>query len=112
MPAPTNGTFLLDTGASHTCIDKSLLAPLGLTPTGQMPMHTPSTGSTPIMADLYDVMLFVPGATGLPGWIIEAVAVTECDFSAQGIHGLIGRDILNKAILVYNGPAGQYSLAY
>lgn len=97
LPQPTTGTFLIDTGASNTVVDASLIAPLGLTPTGAVMCHTPSTGKSALPFNQYDVMLVIPGSVGSPAWIIEALPVMECDLSAQGIHGLIGRDVLNRA---------------
>ena len=41
-PAGGQGRFLIDTGASGTCVDSALIAKLGLTPTGSVNIHTPS----------------------------------------------------------------------
>jgi hypothetical protein len=112
VPSPTSGIFLVDTGASTTVVDKSLIAPLGLAPTGAAMCHTPSTGQSAIRFDQYDVMLMVPGNAPGQVWLVEALPVMECDLSAQGILGLIGRDMLNKSLLVYNGPANEFTLAY
>jgi len=38
---------LLDTGASMTCVDPTVIAALGLAPTGMTQMITPSTGAVP-----------------------------------------------------------------
>jgi hypothetical protein len=112
VPTLTSGTFLVDTGASNTVIDVSLIAPLGLAATGAAMCHTPSTGQQALPFNQYDVMIFIPGAPGAPAWIIEALPIMECDLSAQGIQGLIGRDILDKGILIYNGLSNQFTLAY
>ena len=61
----------------------------------------------------YDVMLVIPDlSTDTPAWIIPAIPALESHLTGQGIHGLIGRDLLDKAILVYNGPISVFSLAY
>lgn len=61
----------------------------------------------------YDVMLIIPGPSAdSPAWIIPAIPVLESHLTSQGIHGLIGRDVLDKAIFVYNGPINLFSLAY
>lgn len=45
VPAPQVIRALVDTGASVTSIDPSVLTALNLTPTGSTLVHTPSTGS-------------------------------------------------------------------
>jgi len=113
VPQITSGTFLVDTGASSTVVDASLITPLGLTPTGVAMCHTPSTGQAALPFNQYDVMLFIPGtAPGQIPWIIEALPIMECDLSAQGIQGLIGRDMLDRAVLIYNGSSKHFTISY
>jgi hypothetical protein len=102
---------LIDTGASGTCVDTTLLAPLGLTPTGSVPVQTPSTNGVPVQCPQYDVMLIIPGAGGVP-LTFQAFPVLCTDFSTQGISGLIGRDVLALCSLFYNGVTGQYNLSF
>lgn len=112
-PAMVAGSFLIDTGASHTVMDPGLIAPLGLTPTGSTPIHTPSTGAGSLTCDEYDVLLHIPAAGPFGfGHIIEAMPVIIADLRSQGIDGLIGRDVLAKCILIMNGPAGRATLAF
>ena len=33
-------------------------------------------------------------------------------FQAQGYHALLGRDILQRCVLTYNGSVGIFTLAY
>jgi hypothetical protein len=107
---------LVDTGASNTCIDPSVLigqnpAGLALTPTGTVSMTTPSTGTTPHIADQYDVALLIPHATLTP-LVRLTIAVASVELLAQGFHVLIGRDILKDCVLVYNGTEDLFILAY
>lgn len=45
--------------------------------------------------------------------LIPNLRVIEGDFkSKQGIDGLSGRDILKDALLIYQGWANQYTLAF
>jgi len=104
--------MLIDTGASHTSIDKTILAQLGLSPTGVMPVHTPSTGDTPVNMATYDVGLLIAGGVASAQHVIPTHSVTECDFSKQGIGGLIGRDILANARLTYSGPDSFLYLSF
>jgi hypothetical protein len=101
---------LLDTGASGTCIDPAVLTSLGLTPKGQVPVHTPSTGATPHLANQYDV-----GLTLLHpklNFIFQTVPVIESNLSQQGIQGLIGRDLLAHCLFVYDGASGTFCLGF
>ena len=44
LPPMVQVRALIDTGASHTCVDPTILHPLNLTPTGSTPVHTPREG--------------------------------------------------------------------
>lgn len=111
VPGYVSGTFLLDTGASCTCVDPALVAPLGLVPTGSVPIQTPSTAGTLHHCNQYDVAIFLAnGSAG--GFFIDAIPVIETHLASQGIDGLIGRDILDRCTLIYNGSAKTLSLAY
>lgn len=111
IPPTKSGKFLIDTGASCTCIDITLMNSLGVTPTGSTSIQTPSTNGGSHNCNLYDVMLFLPnGSQG--GHLIEALPIVETHLSSQGIDGLIGRDVLDQCTLIYNGTARMYSLSY
>lgn len=105
---------MIDTGASGTCVDPSVLKSLSLTPTGKATVNTPTTGAAPEIKDQYDVSLAIPGAlaTHTPLYI-PTLAVIEAELLVQqGFHALIGRDVLAMCMLMYNGATGQFSLAY
>jgi hypothetical protein len=75
-------------------------------------MLTPSTGQTPIDADTYDVAIAIPNGPN-NGLIIHNMPVTSSElFAAQGFHVLVGRDILSRCILTYNGALDLFMLAY
>jgi len=102
---------LVDTGATYTCIDSSVVARLNLVRTGTMGVLTPTTGAIPQLLPQYDVDLqFVsPTSQVLPP--LEDVSVLEAALSAQGIQALIGRDILARCLFVFDGPANSFSLS-
>lgn len=60
----------------------------------------------------FDLMIYLPGSTNVAGWLIDSIPVMESSFEGQAIDGLIGRDIIDRGLLVYNGPAGHFTLAY
>lgn len=105
--------MLIDTGASCTCIDLTVLNQLGLSPTGTAQVLTPSTGTAPHSANQYDVSILI--AFGNPLRLLysnHTIAVVEADLSAQGIQGLIGRDILAGSLLVYDGETGYFTISF
>lgn len=112
VPAIVKGTFLLDTGASGTCVDATFIAQLGLQPTGTVPIMTPSTGSGVHHCDQYDVSLYIPGNATGQGHLIPAVPIIATHLQNQGIDGLIGRDVLDNCTLIYNGTAKMFTLGY
>ena len=111
LPAAIQGTFLLDTGASCTCVDEAFIQQLGLQPTGVAPIKTPSTGAGLHHCNQYDISMVIAGSTG-QAFIVEALPVIGTHLRSQGIDGLIGRDVLDKCTLIYNGTANMFTLAY
>ncbi len=114
IPSLVQIQALVDTGASCTCIDPSVLNSLGLTPTGIVTVNTPSTGTQPHTALQYDVSILIPGAlpTHVP-LIVDNIAVVAAQLlAAQGFQALIGRDILAQCLLTYNGQMDEFSLAF
>ncbi len=43
---------------------------------------------------------------------LQSIAVVETELISQGIDALIGRDILQHCVLIYNGGLGFYTLAF
>jgi hypothetical protein len=113
IPSPQSGIALIDTGASHTCVDESSLVKLGVNPIG---VATTRTAAGPANQSRYPVRLEFPGE----GLDLEFSSVTGVDLSGQAIDigaqshpivVLVGRDVLSQCVLVYNGPGGFYSLS-
>lgn len=112
IPPPLQIFGLVDTGASNTSIDDDVVISLGLTPTGSTLIHTPSTGSNPAARSTYDVRIIIPGAAGSNSYTLRALPATQASLKAQGFHALVGRDILSQCLLVYDGLANTFSLAF
>lgn len=115
VPAPVAIRCLVDTGASMTCIDPIILVgSLALDVRTQIPCLTPTTGAAPEIKDGYDVSLQIYATSvGDPFLEERTLAVMGSDlFVAQGIHALIGRDILAKCFLMYNGTAKHFTMGF
>jgi hypothetical protein len=110
IPAPAIANLLIDTGASGTAIDSTIVTQLGLQPTGTTTIRTPSTGMTPHTCSTYDVELTIPGAGTARH--IPALAIIDGHYLSQGIQGLLGRDILKDARLIYGGPDNYCMLSF
>jgi len=114
IPELVRGIALLDTGASATCIDPSILQKLRLTPTGQVMIRTPSTGINPVLFDQYDVSIYVPPASQdqIPLYMGTLPVVCTELLASQGFHILVGRDILAQCVFIYNGSMNWFTLSY
>jgi predicted aspartyl protease len=101
---------VVDTGATRTTVAQWVLDRLGLSPVGQVPFHTASTGQTPLPAHIYAVEISLGGEkTGLVATDLAVIAVEH--LGALGVDALLGRDILGRGLLVYDGLEGRFTLA-
>ena len=102
---------LIDTYASSTCIDPGVLKPLGLTATGIIPIHTPSTSGNPYQCEQFDVALGIVHPTKEP-MFLPTIPVIAAALAAQGIQALIGRDVLSSCLLIFDGVHGMFTFAF
>ena len=116
QPIPPTVTVqgLVDTGASCTCADPTILKQLGIPPTGRVSVHTPSTReATPHETNQYDVSIIIPGATTqVRPFVLPVLPVIESELQHQGYAVLIGRDVLRACLFVYEGQGGFFTLAF
>jgi len=73
-------------------------------------MLTPSTGSNAHHANLYDVSLVLMHPK--LSLTVNNVPVAEAHLAIQGIQALIGRDILRRCLLIYDGQSGIFTLGF
>jgi hypothetical protein len=109
-PAAVFIRALVDTGASSTHVVDSVIAPLGLTTKGPVPVITASTGSAPVLFDEYDVSLTILHPE--MGKVFEIVPILACEPLSNDYQAMLGRDILQYCSMFYNGPDGTFSLAF
>jgi len=105
---------LLDSGATCTAVDPTVLAKVAF-PKNKVPVHTPSTGATPHMANVCDVGLYLhhPGHQDLEGshyTLGQELAVTESTLLPMGIEVLIGMDVLSRCLFLVDGPGQKFTL--
>ncbi|MDR1305539.1 MAG: retropepsin-like domain-containing protein [Verrucomicrobiales bacterium] len=110
IPPPVSISLLIDTGASCTVVNEAALKPLGLPPRGATLIRTPSTGQNPTARNTYDISLRLTHADG--GRFFNSVLVVATDFHGQNLDGLLGRDVLEKCLLVYNGEHKMFALSF
>lgn len=111
VASPEEVRVLVDTGASTTFVQKSVLDKLGVSKVGEQHAHTVSTGETPESFDAYTVQLFFPG---LPDGVLASGlrVLAAQDLSGLDVDVLLGCDVLTRCLLFYNGPEGDFTIAF
>ena len=113
IPAPDIGFALIDTGAASSCVDQPVLAKLGLNAIGQTQIGT--AGGLQ-QRPIYTARFEFPGSP-LPGmdfsYLISVDLRSQFAGSdpAKPIIALIGRDVLQGTVFIYNGSHGSFTLA-
>lgn len=106
IPTTRTLNILVDTGASFTIIQRGKIDGLDLQPIGERKIIGVSD-KKPGKYPMYRVGLSIDGLFNFD------ISVTVMPlYLPYNIEGLIGRDILEKCILVYNGPEKSFRLKY
>lgn len=103
-PTPLPARALVDTGAARTAIRQGLAQELGLSPVGVIRIR--AAGSTPIACMEFFIRL------DLPGNVIWEGKALELPLRGGGIDCLIGRDLLARGVLLYDGHRNQFTLTF
>ena len=107
---PIEVAALIDTGASTTCIDKSVAKTLGLIVTGHLDLKTVSSGEAFIPTLRHDVQILFPWSP--PFSIASATPVAATELRHLGITMLLGRDVLSRCMLIWNGPEDSLTFCF
>jgi len=110
IPSSVTLWELIDTGGSSSVIDQNILDQLVLQPTGVAPIHTPSTDGVAHNCPQYDVSIRLQHP--MLQLQLDPRPVIATNLSVQGIQALIGRDILQNCLLIYDGYEQQFTLAF
>jgi hypothetical protein len=105
QPAPVKASAMVDTGDTGTCVQQGLLAPLGLQPTGVVPIVTPTT-TQQHTCPVYFARLTMP--KGL--WL--EIPIVEAPLQGQPIQALLGRDVLRHGHLIYSGTDQRFTVNF
>ena len=105
LPPPVSGLALIDTGASSTCVDETAAQQLQLPVIDVVKVASASHAAAD--QNVYPIQIEV---VGLP-ITVSAPRAIGAPLEPQGIIVLIGRDVLQHCVLVYNGPTGSFCLS-
>ncbi|HET8775639.1 MAG TPA: retropepsin-like aspartic protease [Thermoanaerobaculia bacterium] len=104
--APITAVAMVDTGAQQTVLSPDVAAQLGLKAVGAVPVITPTT-TEPVQCDLFHVNVYFS-----PEVVVENVLAAQAPLIGHGFQCLIGRDVLQKGVLVYIGNENQFTLTF
>ena len=104
-PTPVSGMALIDTGATSSAVDVSVVTALGVNPVGTAQV---GTAGGPTTQPVYPIRMQLQGV----GLTINFSRVTGAPLQQMGLVALLGRDMLSRMILYYDGPNSEYTLAF
>lgn len=108
-PEMVTGLALIDTGATKTCVDLGALKQIQAPVINKATIHS---GRAPAPCDIYPVAFqFVGLSINERPVGVEAPQAAGVDLSKLELAAIIGRDVLQHFMLVYNGPAGQLTIS-
>jgi hypothetical protein len=103
---PSNKVLaMIDTGAMSSVVQQGICEKLKLNPTGMVSMTTPS--SEDVQCYQYDISLLFPSNV-----FLENITVTEAPLQGQHIQLLVGRDVLQHGVFIYNGYDNSFTLSF
>jgi len=111
VPNRISGIGLIDTGATLTCIDETILLSLGLNPIGQV---NSVTANGPMLCNVYPARILFP----VQGWTLDLGQSMGVNLKGQAIPtdppqpiiALLGRNLLERSVLIYNGITGLWTI--
>lgn len=104
IPPALHFQALIDTGATHSVVRAGTAVHLGLHPSDVTLVHTASQAD--LLYPRYPIRLVFENNVSFETTVLEAPPENKY------IECLIGRNILEHAILVYNGPGHLFSLSF
>jgi len=110
-PVPQTVKMLVDTGAETSALDENIIEQWQISYVRAGWART-MTSTKPVR--MYDLALSLKGQQGQPSWDVGSLVVTARrePFEGMPYSGLIGRDLLDRAVFVFNGPGHHCTLAF
>lgn len=110
VPQPVEVDALLDTGAQNTCVEPAVVTRLGLPfATGGL-VNMPATGGLAVAySHMASLTVLHPAGDHL---VFHNLLVLATPLNTFGFEVLLGRDVLSRCRLVYDGRAGTFALRY
>jgi hypothetical protein len=103
----------MDTGAHISGFTIDVLKALDLTPIGRTKILTPSTGNTPYECNEDAVSVSLAHDADAIEMYVSVIPVIECEmWQEENADGLIGRDVLDLYLFVYDEPHSRYTLGF
>ncbi|MEO8382517.1 MAG: retroviral-like aspartic protease family protein [Acidobacteriota bacterium] len=106
VASPIPVSALVDTGAAATVITAETAALLGLRSVGAVSIHTPTT-IDPVLCRQFHVNVHFS-----PVFAVENIVVIEAPLTGQFFQCLIGRDVLSRGVLTYDGARNRFSITF
>jgi len=105
IPPPVTGVALIDTGATLSGVHSPVLAQLGVATVG---LANVGTAGGQQQQNVYPIRIVMSQLNlGL-----DYNQVLGVDLSGTGYIALLGRDVLQRMILVYDGPGSEFSIMF
>lgn len=112
VPPAVQIDLLIDTGASRTSVDTSVMRTLGLEPRSATEYTDFSSKGLSKQTDVYVVELVLGGVGTGNTWRHDPLEVLTESFLNLPHQGLLGRDVINRGQLSYNGATRKCTLSY
>lgn len=111
IPAAISGFALVDTGAFATAVDESVFESLGVSHIDEIPTDTPHGSGT---SKVYPANVSFPGmnVTDMPMERVVGCRLKWKTRDGKEIIMLMGRDLLQYFLFVYNGISSDVTLCY
>lgn len=110
VPVQQHALFVVDTGADRTTIDDHLVRRLRLEPVTQTRVVTFNSGPAGHLSDTYAASFQIKNASDTP-WTDRTLKVLGGNLP-HGLEGIVGRDVLDRLHLDYNGPIRRFCIRY